>query len=129
MAQKMSYQSRETKKDSVTADLRIQRRNKLAFSPLASALAALETPGCLQAYPKEVRTDNGPEFACRAFMTWTQRHGIKHILIEPGSPTQNAYIESFNGTFHDECLDENWFESLEQARQIIATWRIDYNEI
>ena len=61
-------------------------------------------------------------------MTWTQKHSIKHILIEPGSPTQNAYIESFNGTFCDECLDENWFESLEQARRAIATWRIDYNE-
>jgi len=68
-------------------------------------------------YPKEVRTDNGPEFTCQAFMTWAQKHGIKHILIESGSPTQNAYIESFNGTFRDECLDENWFESLEQARQ------------
>ena len=62
-------------------------------------------------------------------MTWTQKHGIKHILIEPGSPTQNAYIESFNGTFRDECLDENWFESLEQARQTIAAWRADYNEV
>ena len=50
------------------------------------------------------------------------------ILIEPGSPTQNAYIKSFNGTFRDECLEENWFESLEQARQTIATWRTDYNE-
>ncbi len=54
--------------------------------------------------------------------------GIKHILIEPGSPSQNAYIESFNGTFRDECLDENWFESLEQARQTIATCKADYNE-
>lgn len=44
------------------------------------------------------------------------------------APTRNAYIESFNGTFRDECLDENWFESLEQARQIIAIWRTDYNE-
>ena len=61
-------------------------------------------------------------------MTWAQKHGIHHILIEPGSPTQNAYIESFNGTFRDECLDENWFESLEQARQTIAMWRNDYNE-
>ena len=60
-------------------------------------------------------------------MTWIQKHSIKHILVEPSSPTQNAYIESFNGTLRDECLDENWFESLEQARQAIATWRIDYN--
>ena len=82
-----------------------------------------------QSYPQAVRTDNGPEFTCRSFMTWAQKHGIKHILIEPSSPTQNAYIESFNGTFRDECLNENWFESLEQARQTIATWRTDYNEI
>jgi len=89
----------------------------------------LDRAATFRGYPKEVRTDNGPEFTCRAFMTWTQKHGIKHILIEPGSPTQNAYIESFNGTFRDECLDENWFESLEQARQAIAAWRNVYNEI
>ena len=89
----------------------------------------LDRAATFRGYPKEVRTDNGPEFTCRAFMTWAQKHGIKHILIEPGSPTQNAYIESFNGTFRDECLDENWFESLEQARQTIAMWRTDYNEI
>ena len=89
----------------------------------------LDRAATFRGYPKEVRTDNGPEFTCRAFMTWAQKHGIKHILIEPGSPTQNAYIESFNGTFRDECLDENWFDSLEQARQTIATWRTDYNEI
>ena len=82
-----------------------------------------------QSYPQAVRTDTGPEFTCRAFMTWAQKHGIKHILTEPGSPTQNAYIESFDGTFRDECPNENWFESLEQARQAIATWRTDYNEI
>ena len=46
-------------------------------------------------------------------MTWTQKHAMKHILIELGSPTQNAYIESFNGTFRDVSLDENWFESLD----------------
>lgn len=79
-------------------------------------------------HPKEVRTYNGPEFTCRAFMRWTQKHGIRHILIEPGSPMQNAYIERLNGTFRDKCLDENWFESLEQARNTIATWRFDYNE-
>ena len=62
-------------------------------------------------------------------MTWAQKHNVQHILIEPGSPTPNAYNESFNGTFRDECLDENWFESLEQARQTIAMWRVDYNEI
>ena len=88
----------------------------------------LDRAAMFRGYPKEVRTDNGPEFTCRTFMTWTQKHGIKHILIEPGSPTQNAYIESFNGTFRDGCLDENWFGSLEQARHLIATWGTDYNE-
>ena len=62
------------------------------------------------------------------FPSWAQKHSIQHILIEPGSLTQNAYIESFNGTFRDECLEENWFKSLEQAHLPIATWRVDYNE-
>ena len=61
-------------------------------------------------------------------MTWAQKHGSQHILIEPGSATENAYIESFNDTFRDECLDENWFESLDQARLAIAKWRVGYNE-
>lgn len=89
----------------------------------------LDRAATFRGYPKAVRTDNDPEFTGRAFMSWAQKHGIQHILIEPGSPTQNAYIETFNGTFRDECLDENWFESLEQARQAIAIWRLDYNEI
>ena len=88
----------------------------------------LDRAATFRGYPQAVRTDNGPEFTCRAFMTWAQKHGIQHILIELGSPTQNAYIESFNGTFRDECLDENWFESLKQARLAISTWRLDYNE-
>ncbi len=79
--------------------------------------------------PQAMPTDNEPEFTNRAFMTWTQTHGIKHILIKPGSPTQNAYIESFNGTFRDECLDANWFESLSQAHEIIKIWRKDYNQV
>ena len=78
--------------------------------------------------PKPVRTGNRPEFTCRAFMIWVQKHSIKHILVEPGSPIQNACIESFNGTFRDECLDENWFGFLKQARQTIATLRVDFNE-
>ncbi|RYY82480.1 MAG: transposase, partial [Chitinophagaceae bacterium] len=53
----------------------------------------------------------------------------QHILIQPGKPTQNAYIESFNSKFRDECLNENWFESLAQAREAIAIWRQDYNEV
>ena len=62
-------------------------------------------------------------------MAWMQAQGTRHILIQPGKPTQNAYIESFNGKFRDECLNENWFESLAQAREVIAIWRQDYNEV
>jgi putative transposase len=63
-----------------------------------------------------VRTDNGPEFTSRAFIAWAQGHGIRHILIEPGRPMQNGYIESFNGKFRDECLNDHWFQTLHQAR-------------
>ena len=80
-------------------------------------------------YPAAVRTDNGPEFTSRAFLAWAHKNGIRHILIEPGKPMQNGYIESFNGKFRDECLNENWFESLAQAREVIAIWRQDYNEV
>jgi putative transposase len=80
-------------------------------------------------YPAAVRTDNGPEFTSRAFLAWTHKNGIRHILIEPGKPMQNGYIESFNGKFRDECLNEQWFESLSQARECIAHWRRDYNEV
>ncbi len=80
-------------------------------------------------YPAAVRTDNGPEFTSRAFLAWTHKNGIRHILIEPGKPMQNGYIESFNGKFRDECLNEQWFESLHQARACIARWRQDYNEV
>ncbi|AWV05777.1 hypothetical protein C9I47_0051 [Lysobacter maris] len=73
--------------------------------------------------------DHGPEFTSRAFIAWAQRHGIKHLLIEPGRPMQNGYIESFNGKFRDECLNEHWFTSLAQAREAIAEWRRDYNEV
>ena len=89
----------------------------------------LDRAATFRGYPRAVRTDNGPEFTCRAFMAWAQGHGIRHILIEPGRPMQNGYIESFNGKFRDECLNEQWFQTLHQARAAIALWRQDYNEV
>lgn len=89
----------------------------------------LDRAAVFRGYPQAVRTDNGPEFTSRAFMAWAQVHGIRHILIEPGKPMQNGYIESFNGKFRDECLNEHWFQSLPQARQVISDWRRDYNEV
>ena len=89
----------------------------------------LDQAARFRGYPGAVRTDNGPEFTSRAFIAWSQSHGIRHILIEPGRPMQNGYIESFNGRFRDECLNEHWFETLKQARTEIAAWRRDYNEV
>jgi len=88
----------------------------------------LDRTAVLRGYPLAVRTDNGPEFTSRAFMGWASSHGIQHILIQPGRPMQNGYIESFNGKFRDECLNEQWFDNLAQARSVISTWRQDYNE-
>ncbi|OYY32173.1 MAG: hypothetical protein B7Y28_22735 [Polaromonas sp. 16-63-31] len=62
-------------------------------------------------------------------MASAHSHGVKQILIQPGRPMQNGYIESFNGKFRDECLNEQWFQTLHQARSTIATWRQDYNEV
>jgi putative transposase len=89
----------------------------------------LDRAALFRGYPQVVRTDNGPEFTSRAFMAWAQAHGIRHILIQPGRPMQNGYIESFNGKFRDEHLNECWFQTLHQARVAVAAWRTDYNEV
>lgn len=78
--------------------------------------------------PKAIRTDNGKEFCSRAMLTWAHARDVQLFLIEPGKPNQNAYIESFNGRFRDECLNEHWFTSLQQARVVIDAWRREYNE-
>jgi putative transposase len=89
----------------------------------------LDRAALFRGYPLAVRTDNGPEFTSRAFMAWAHSHGVRHILIEPGRPMQNGYIESFNGKFRDEHLNEQWFQTLQQARSATAIWRQDYNEV
>jgi putative transposase len=89
----------------------------------------LDAAALFRGDPRAVRTDNGPGFTSRAFMGWAPSHGIQHILIEPGRPMQNGYIESFNGKFRDECLNEQWFETLAQARSPIGNWRQDDNEV
>ena len=83
----------------------------------------------LRGVPGYVRSDNGPEFIARAVQTWIAAVGAKTAYIAPGSPWENGYIESFNGKFRDECLNEHWFTSLAQARQVIADWRRDYNQV
>ena len=77
--------------------------------------------------PETIVIDNGPEFAGQVLDAWAYQHGIQLQFIRPGKPTENAYIESFNGKFRDECLNQHWFLDLEDARHIIAAWRDDYN--
>jgi putative transposase len=90
---------------------------------------ALDAVCRFRGYPAAIRTDQGPEFTGRALDQWAAANGVNLILIQPGKPTQNAYVESFNGKFRDECLNENWFTSIDHARAVIATWRRDYNEV
>lgn len=78
--------------------------------------------------PRTIVTDNGPEFASRALDLWCYARGVRLAFIQPGKPTQNAYIESFNGKLRDECLAQRWFFTLAQAQLIIEHWRRDYNE-
>ena len=89
----------------------------------------LDRAAVFRGYPDMVRTDNGPEFTSRVFMAWAQTHGIRHLLIQPGRPMQNGYIESFNGKFRDEHLNESWFETLQQARNAVSIWKQDYNQV
>jgi putative transposase len=78
-------------------------------------------------WPEELQLDNGPEFRSQALDVWAYENKVKLVFIEPGKPTQNGHIESFNGRFRAECLDQEWFGSLSQARRIIEAWRISYN--
>ena len=75
-----------------------------------------------------IRVDNGPEFAGNAMDAWAYERGIKLDFINPGKPTENAFIESFNGRLREECLNENQFLTLVEAQTIIEAWRRDYNE-
>ena len=79
--------------------------------------------------PEHIRSDNGPEFTARAVRKWLNRLGVKTLFIEPGSPWENGYIESFNGKLRDELLDREIFTTLKEARVLIETWRKEYNQV
>ena len=83
----------------------------------------------LRGRPASLLTDNGPEFTGVALERWCHDHNVRHCFIAPGKPTQNAYIESFNGKLRDECLNENLFINLGHARDLIESFRQDYNEL
>jgi putative transposase len=77
--------------------------------------------------PKIIRLDNGPEFVSKTLDKWAYENGVTLDFSRPGKPTDNALVESFIGSFRDECLNVNWFLSLEDAREKITVWRMEYN--
>ena len=79
--------------------------------------------------PDYIRSDNGPEFTAKAVRTWLSQLGVKMLFIEPGSPWENGYIESFNGKMRDELLNREIFTTLKEAKILIEQWRRDYNQI
>ena len=78
--------------------------------------------------PERIRVDNGPEFVSKALDNYSYQNSIKLEFSRPGKPVDNAFIESFNGSLRDECLNTNWFLSIEDAQDKLEAWRVDYNE-
>lgn len=79
--------------------------------------------------PTCIVSENGTEFTSKAILKWANENGVEWHYIDPGKPQQNGYIESFNGSLHDECHDEEIFDSLADARRQLALWRYDYNNV
>lgn len=96
--------------------------------PAARVVQVLERLKLERGLPEAIVLDNGPEMISIALDQWAYDNGVKLHFIDPGKPTQNAFVESFNGTFRDECLNMHWFSSLDDARQKIEAWRKEYNE-
>ena len=78
--------------------------------------------------PGRILSDNGTEFTSTVILKWCHEKGVKWDYIQPEKPYQNGYIESFNGKLRDECLNENWFTSLQEAKRLVEEWREEYNE-
>ncbi len=87
----------------------------------------LDRAAALYGLPKAIQIDNGPEFSGKALDAWAYRRGVNLCFSRPGKPTDNAFVESFNGRLRQECLNTHWFESLAEAREKIEPWRKGYN--
>ena len=97
--------------------------------PGARVVRVLEQVSRIRGKPKTIVVDNGPEFAGKALDAWAYENGVGLHFIAPGKPVQNAYIESFNGKFRDECLNEHWFSSIDEVGAVVEAWRQDYNTV
>ncbi len=99
---------------------------------MSSAKVAETLTGAVDRYgaaPESITVDNGTEFTGRAFETWAMERGVRVNFIRPGKPVENSYAESFNGRLRDECLNVEWFRSVEEARRKLAIWRDHYNNV
>ena len=90
-------------------------------------VAVLERLAELRGLPLSITVDHGPEFEGQVLDAWAYQRGVRLSFIRPGKPVENAYVESFNGRFRDECLNEHWFLTMAHARRAIENWRIEYN--
>ena len=106
--------------------LRIKVNRKISSQDVIGELFHLFI---LRSIPEHIRSDNGPEFTASAIRKWLEQLGIKILFIEPGSPWENGYIESFNGKLRDELLNQEIFTTLKEARVLIEQWRREYNQI
>jgi len=97
--------------------------------PAATVIRILEACAAEHGFPRILIADNGPEFTSRKMLHWAAHRKVELHFIDPGKPTQNCFIESFNGSFRDECLNEHSFTSLAEAREVIEAWRQDYNRV
>lgn len=79
--------------------------------------------------PKVITCDNGTEFTSKAMFFWSEDKSVRLGFIQPGKPTQNAFVESLNGKFRNECLNRHWFKTLDEARMKIDSWREHYNNV
>lgn len=91
-------------------------------------VAALNVLKLTRPLPEEIVCDNGPELISQNMDIWSYQNNVKLKFIQPGKPTQNAFVESFNGKFRNECLSQHWFLNIEEAQKEIEEWRKDYNE-
>lgn len=97
--------------------------------PAWRRIHVLERVAAERGSPASIVCDNGPEFASKALDLWAHDHGVALQFIRPGKPVENAYVESFNGKFRNECLNSHWFRTLTEAQHEIACWHVAYNEV
>jgi putative transposase len=92
-----------------------------------SVVAAMHGIACERDLPYAITVDHGTEFTSKALDEWCYLRGVKLDFTQPGKPTENAFIESFNGRLRDECLNVNEFVTMDEVREVLQSWRIDYN--